>query len=277
VPTAQSLGLEPDNVLAVMGFLLDRAAAHVDENSSPSELQLLCAATLRRDAAAIAIILDDYDKAAKLLRTAGYEYMKAGSFYGLALLSVIDTSPPWEDFQDRVTGLGRQFFRPIDDETDGQDEVAERFSAAEAVSALQALSVTIERDAAKEHLRHQLSGTFQRFPIHAGAPELRTPFYFRVLQQASSIDVAARQFAARDLYALSDIRDAELEAAQADEYHWALLLNPSDVVGFDLMFVGLSALRHNQSLAPMVEAFGELESATALPFKAALNLAKPIG
>ena len=159
--TAQSLGLVSEEVNRIRSFLLDRATAHDEENTFGDPLHRLCAATLRRDAAATSIILEDYSDAAALLRQAGHGFVAATSLYGLTLLSVTDEAPPWHLFEGRTATL---------------------------------------------------------------------------------------------------------------EYHWPLLLSPSDVVGFDLMIVGLAAIRNDQPLEPMLEAFGDLDSPTALPLKAALKL-----
>ena len=271
--TAQSLGLVSEEVNRIRSFLLDRATAHDEENTFGDPLHRLCAATLRRDAAATSIILEDYSDAAALLRQAGHGFVAATSLYGLTLLSVTDEAPPWHLFEGRTATLDRQFRYALQGSIEDGEAASEPVSAMEAISALQALSVQRKRDNSMDALRRLLISSFQAFPSPGGPAELRTPSYFRVLSQAASVDdIIGKDFATRDLVALATVRDAELNAARADEYHWPLLLSPSDVVGFDLMIVGLAAIRNDQPLEPMLEAFGDLDSPTALPLKAALKL-----
>jgi hypothetical protein len=272
--TSQSLNLESDDVQAHLKFLLSRATVHDEDESDEKRLHRLCAATLRRDAAALAIILGKFDDARTLLLLAGSQFLAEQSFYGLALLSLVKTSLPWEQLSQRTRILSRRFFREQKVSEEFEPESRADVSRMEGVAALQALSVLPERDPSKEELWQQLIAEFKVSPVRTGASELRTPFYFGALESlASGSKFISGDQLDSDVSALLRIRESELQAAQSDKYNWSMLLNPSDVVGFDMMFIGLSALRRGQSLDSIVKRFGGVESPLALPFRAVMFLA----
>jgi hypothetical protein len=269
--TVQALGLDQENVERVLVFLLDRAASHDEDESGDRLAHRLCAATLRRDAAALAIILENYPKARHLLRISGTEYLEEKSFYGLVLLALTEGSPPWEMVGDQVADLSRRFY-----DTDEHDLTGSRsrsLSSLEMISALQALSATAQRTGNLEDLRRNLSEVFQHSPAASGSPELRSRYYFALLDRVAG-DAGPKESwsVGREASLISAIREEDLDAARADEYHWPLLLNPSDIVGFDLMLLAFAALRHGQQLDQLVEAFGGIDSPVALPFKAAVGI-----
>jgi hypothetical protein len=86
VPAALSAEFDPDRLLRQQEFLLDRAAAHDRHDGDRQVWHRACAATLRRDAAAIAILRNDRITATRLFAESGDAFAELGMFVGYSLL-----------------------------------------------------------------------------------------------------------------------------------------------------------------------------------------------
>ncbi len=75
------------------------------------------------------------------------------------------------------------------------------------------------------------------------------------------------------LIALAVRRNELVAAAQADRFHWRLLLKPAELIDFDLLALGLAAMSGGTQGADLLfEATADRGPAARLPFDAARDL-----
>src|SRR5438093_6603859 len=94
---------DPERLLRQQGFLVDRATVHTRHEGDPQLWHRACAATLRRDAAAIALLRGDGIAATQLFAEAGSDFAELGMFVGFSLLEFSHSGGSAEWRQHRST------------------------------------------------------------------------------------------------------------------------------------------------------------------------------
>ena len=112
----EDFGIERDKLCNRLKFLVGRAEVHSGFRQQGYEHQAI-AATAYRDAASIALLLEDADKARDLLQKAGNSFLKLGLIHGAVLLALsgepIDDLS-LEDHRGLIDGVRNQ--KRLDDE-----------------------------------------------------------------------------------------------------------------------------------------------------------------
>ena len=94
-------GLPPERLKRRLEFLIDRAGAH-NEFAADNELARACAATLKRDAACVALLLDDTEGARRLLTQAGHGFLSLGLPVGASLIALANLHDARKHFSDHL-------------------------------------------------------------------------------------------------------------------------------------------------------------------------------
>lgn len=293
--TAEELGLDPERLERRVGFLEDRAAAHVEREIKPGDrarrdLERACAANLWRDAAALALLLDDPKRARKLLGKAGVQWATLGLFAGYSLMTLADRTPWW---MERRSDLGF-VLRILRLQTERPEVAAERDRdetgtvEAEAVhrqplivassgSTRQLLhlyqSLAAKRDADSE-IRETAALVRRRLEEAPAAPVGPTGVpldtYLDLLDAATHGDLSGS--VADSVSGLVMRRAEQLQAARRDEYHWRLALKPAELVDFDLLAIATTSLDVRQTDEPFANRFRDRGGGVELPMRAARGL-----
>lgn len=257
-------------------FLRERARAHdtliaTAPNAARANLHRACAATLRRDAAAVALLVGDIRKAKAELIEAGEDWLRLGLFYGAFLLRLGDDGEP--SAQD-MTGWIEEAVRNSDGRERGEG-AARPFANQAAHNPRQLLSLIqagigidttlgSAQGIAREHL-----AAYQGLPL--GATGVTLGRYIGVLDALRYGDLGSR---GRETLTGLAIRRRELvEAAQQDGFHWRRLHQPAELVDFDLLALGLAASVGGPNVAEeALGIMGERGGAASLPFELAREL-----
>jgi hypothetical protein len=64
-------------------------------------------------------------------------------------------------------------------------------------------------------------------------------------------------------------RSEQLDSAQKDRWHWKLLVNPADLIDFDLLALGTIIIDRTGTTSPFDEIAESRGGLTAIPFRAA--------
>lgn len=257
-------------------FLRERARAHdtliaTAPSGKRVNLHRACAATLRRDAAAVALLLGDIRKAKAELMAAGEDWLRLGLFYGAFLLRLGDNGAP--SAQD-MTGWIEEAVRDSDGRERGEG-AARPFANQAARNPRQLLSVIqagigidttfgSAQGIVREHL-----AAYKGLPL--GATGVTLGRYIGLLDALRHGDLGSR---GRETLTGLAIRRRELvEAAQQDAFHWRRLHQPAELVDFDLLALGLAARAGGPNVTKeALGIMGERGAAASLPFELAREL-----
>jgi hypothetical protein len=265
-------------------FLLDRADAHLRHEDVRSRA---FAATLLRDAAAIAFMQDDPAYGRKLLAQAGDHFLRLGLPYGMLLSALADGDiggGAHLNFMLRValaTAAGQA--SPSE-----REDVGPLFAAAlhqpEQLLALEATAALMETRfpiIGEGRRMERMLWPFREHPVGpAGVPVaafMRLIDLGRGLKQPQADAPGNVQL---DILTLFAQRGRQLASAAADSHHWRLLLSPAALLDFDMVALFAIWWAHDRQPESMVPNLGDrplpmmtmpLEVARALRFPDELN------
>lgn len=276
---AERLGLDRARMERRITFLNDRADWH-DLRKSP--LDTACAATARRDAGIIALLLDHKKVASELLAKAGAEFASIGLYAGYMLQSLV--SPERVDrgdfaAEDMITRFGPSSFKEDLDGRGVSEEEALPFEGGSRQSPQQLLNLyQALRGRRNERTRFVSEIAFDRLRPNAsatiGLSGLPLGSYLQLFDRFGSNDANSRD---QDTVFAAAIRRRDLiDAARADEFHWRMMLKPAELIDLDLVALGMNALEAGEVSTSMLFATVErVGTEAALPFLLALDLHGP--
>ncbi|MBX3501642.1 MAG: hypothetical protein KF889_19550 [Alphaproteobacteria bacterium] len=274
---AEVLGLDSQRLRRRLLFLNDRAKAH---DALQSELHIACAATLRRDAGAIALLLGQTEEALHLLSAAGRQWADLGVYSGYFLMSLARRSrgASWFENDTELDDIERSLT---------SEQAAKDFSRKAGQTTLGAMSNSSPRQllslfqAAGGGRRR--SGRASRLALPAakrlgpssgtevGVTGMPLAGYLRLYDAFGTGEVSVRD--QDSLFALAMRRDEQISVARADQYHWRLLSKPAEIIDFDLIALGMTAVEAGaNSMNRMFASIEKLGTEARLPFELAVDL-----
>ncbi|WP_376094427.1 hypothetical protein ACE7GA_01100 [Roseomonas sp. CCTCC AB2023176] len=253
-------GIPTDRLENRYKFLSARADIHRERGSMPggSDTELACCATLLVNAGAIALLLDRVPDARARFADAGWIWLKLGLYYGAFLLRLAG-----RDMRSDRAGLTEDFswiLGSIDDapETqDGSDVERRRYERSSAESPRQLLSLVqagyVDADELFGSARlDQKLRTYRSVAVGpAGIPlgayvELHEAIRLGALTALPGEGSRSRSRPIESLRRLIGRRAELLDAARDDSFHWRMALNPVELIDFDFVALGLTALEHDR-------------------------------
>ena len=231
-------------------FLESRANAHLKEHSN-SLRHLVCAATLLRDAGCVLLLREQTGLGGEYLIRAGELLLELGLPAGLPLIGLSDSRRGQEEavryremIQSRSSqGISAEGETPADPAK--AIALGARHSFRSMVSLVQAgqLGAAVDRTGKEGPQRREMERERLR-EIHGfriiGNTGLSVARYVRVCawmeepktsQKVDDVPVDVR----RSLEFLGRHRDASIEAAQNDKFHWMLVSRPAELLDLDTM------------------------------------------
>jgi hypothetical protein len=262
-------------------FLESRARAH--ENAKiDHRWHRTAEATLLRDAAAVALLLDEFDRARVLLRKSGSQLLQLGFSGALQLLLIADAvdAPEGETAQ-QVDMFAHELFREFNPEVGRR--VRERkfheesFTPPQLLRTYQGLAGrrvgdTYEYENSLQKIREILS-------INASMPvgATRTPMsiYLAVFDHLTDRETGDENLPggySQIISSLAQRRSELLTIARRDRFHWKALLRPAELIDFDFLAMFVAGRRRGQNFEAVTSVFAERDPLTALPLKLAIAL-----
>jgi hypothetical protein len=274
------IGLDEERLHRRIGFLQDRAKVHLEQVGSRQQMNIACAGSLLRDAAASAILVEKYAEAGALLTQAGSLWVSIGLFSGYALLSMGQSQAWWSDRREELHAVSEELAdaaRPQADRSrSGRHErrpmmAGSAGSPRQLVDLYQSVRPHMNADPlvrsvtamARERLTEQSTAQM-------GATEAPMRSYVHLLDAAvqGDFDVAAGD----TLTGMVMRRTEQLQAARADEHHWRLALAPAALVDFDLMALATASADARKTVSEVARHFIGRDRAVSLPLDAARGL-----
>jgi hypothetical protein len=257
-------------------FLESRANAHLAiENNR--RWHIGCATTLLRDAAAIALMRDEFDRARDHLRQSGDLFIKLGFAAGLQLLYMAGSLDKIEGGdRNRIYEFGRAFSGRYFSEHAQPPELPrfeeDSFRAPQLLRAYQALAgqrgYYPEQVLLLEPIRRILrfNATMPVGPARVTMATYLATFDYLAKSEIESAEILPTHSVERVLGSFAQRREELLSAARHDRYHWQALLRPAELIDFDLLALLIAGVRHGQASTLMAGAFANRDSITALPY-----------
>ena len=239
-------------------FLESRANAHLEE---PSDLLRhgACAATLLRDAGCLSLLREDFEAGRQYLTRAGKRLLDLGLPAGLPLIALFDPVGAQEEagrYRRRVEAVGRSGVGDKVDTRDSADAtaLAARGSFRSMLSVVQAdqIGATVDSVAREGRERREAErielGRRHGFR-QVGGTGLSTARYLLVCgwmegARASRPSDGMPDDVGRVVELLGRHREAQIEAARRDDFHWRLVPRPAELLDLDsvvLMRLALDA------------------------------------
>jgi hypothetical protein len=254
-------------------FLMSRARAHM-QSDGDRRWHHAAAGTLLRDAAAVALLLDDFDGARELLRESGDQLLLVGLFGGLQLLFLAGALDEKEDnIGQRINMFSHEFFQRQG--TEGSQPFTahlfdnESFRPPQLLRAYQALAGRRSDDPEHANLRQAVR---DMLTIDALMPvgTTRTPVavyltMFDFLADRDTETVNLPGGLSQIIRSLVQRRAELLSVARQDRYHWKMILRPAELIDFDLLAMCVAGRRRGQDFGFVASAFAERDPLTALP------------
>ena len=273
---AEQLELDAERMRRRITFLNDRADWH-DRRKTP--LDRACAATARRDAGVLALLLGQASNARSSFRAAGREWASLGLFAGYLLESFAD---PEQDFaKDDAFGTFSRLDDALRDGGPGDRRTIEGeripFEAASFNSPRQLLNLyqAARGRRRQPHLSSFATKAAERLSTSAavmvGLTGLPTRAYLNLFNSFGANEPTQRD---RDmLFSVAIRREELLAAARSDQYHWRMMLKPAELVDLDLLALGLNAMEAgSNSERALFEPLSHRDVPARLPFLLARDL-----
>jgi hypothetical protein len=279
---ADIIGLSTVSLNSKIEFLLQRASFHdemvSEDRDGDRQLHQATAATLRRDAASIAWLLSDIETGKKLIKTSALGFLDLGLFYGFFLLRLSDSG--FDDADEKIVKSNLPWVRaalkntPFEEPKDYRDMPPYARASAQNPHQLFRLvqsdrrADSVTRDVAEEARR--ILKDYDGLPL--GVTGLPLKSYLRV--QDSFMNGGTDALRGDQLAYMALRRQELINAAQADKFHWHRIQNPSELIDFDLLSLGLYLQGHaiQEAAADIRNQRGSIAS---LPFELAAELAGP--
>jgi hypothetical protein len=274
----EQLGLDPSRLKRRIGFLLDRATQH-DEQAielvgEGGDLHRVCAATLRRDAAATAALLGEIDKAQDLFALAGRQWLGLGFYYGVFLLRLAGASKDLMGIAEH--GELEWIARSLEGESEPEDSSKRPFERSarnvprQLLSLVQAeVGIPSKTGSSRGQARERLHAA-NALPVGGTAMPLRG--YLKLLDALEQGDMGRTD---RDrLLAQLVQREEMIAAAREDHFHWRLARKPAEIIDFDFLALGLAVQNAGDDMQDTVRELSEGRGAASVPFKLARDLGR---
>lgn len=271
-----TLGLDSKRMSRRLNFLQLRARSHdmlaaSTADNARARLHLACAATLRRDAASIAMLLGDLRKARIELALAGTIWLQLGLAYGAFLMRVGDP---------HSIG-GPRMFKGVSEDFAGSEQkmafkdeewwfsiLSKSRHPRQLLSIIQA-SVGNPEIAQFESIARDRLSSYRGLPI--GTAGLSLGRYIDLLDEVQLGDLGAR--GRETLISVAISRRDMIEAAREDKYHWLRMQQPAELVDFNLLALGLASLVGGETVDGEIQTImNERGPAAWLPFALARQL-----
>ncbi len=274
---AAELDLDRKRLKRRLGFLQGRVRWHdlqiaSERDLKRADLHIACAATLERDAAAIAMLLGEIQQARLQLFSSGRRWLDLGLFVGSYLMRLggSDRGPAAET----TAWIPAAIFKA--DGPDQQPADDERpFARSAARDPRQLLSIVQGCIGVESPLLGAASGARERLSAFWGLPlgTAGTPLghYIRVLDELQTGNLGE---GGRETLTGMAIRRRELiDVARQDGFHWRRLHHPVELIDFDLLALGLAAQAGGEEVRQQAFAImAERGAASRLPFELAREL-----
>lgn len=263
----------PERLELRLEFLLGRAKAHLADIGTaevPTQdfLPLACAATLYRDAACVALLLNRIREARDLLQKAGTQFLKLGLPVGATLIALAgnpDAESVLKAHNDLLEGARQQwgpkearersdFRRPMIDQASSEPRQLLAMMQADCL-----WDARRRRDPLVYRRDGPLRMALARNGGHpAGTTGLSIDSYSTVAELLTGSDDfgddVPEQVAAA-LSAMMATRAQHLNAARKDSYHWRMLARPAELVDLDAIILMYLATKANGSPKANLESF----------------------
>ncbi len=277
---AEALGIEADILRQKLEFLKDRATAN-DEFAGrrrQNALRQAADATLWRDAACVAMLLDDMMAAKKYLKASARGFLELGLFYGILLLRLSGEENGEIDAKtsgDRFAWVRDALRLSESEQSDGTPDLPP-YAQASAQNPCQLLRLvqsgvnfrTLDGDVV-ETARKQLD-VYAALPI--GGTGIALGRYVQVQDAFLDGDLDGRTTDALSYMAIR--RRETIEFAKSDKFHWKRILNPCELIDLDILALGL-CLKDRRIEDRVFSLVRERGKIAALPFEIAAKLSGP--
>jgi hypothetical protein len=237
---------------------------------------------LLRDAAAVALLLDEFDSARALLRKSGSQLLQLGFSGALQLLLIADavdapggeTARQVDMFADE---LFRQFSREVGTKVRERKFNEESFTPPQLLRTYQGLAGRRAGDDdeyrdARQKIREILS-TNASMPI--GSTRTPMSIYLAVFDRLTDHETGDENLPGglpQIISSLAQRRAELLTIARRDRFHRKALLRPAELIDFDFLAMFVAGRRHGQNFDVVASVFAERDPLTALPLKLAVAL-----
>ena len=276
---ADELGLDTDRMDRLIIFLDDRAEWHLRRETS---LDIACAATARRDAGIIELLLGRISKARSYLILAGEQWTQLGLFSGYFLESIakleLEFAARDVDAFSRLAGAleGDEIKYS---EMYGRDqhpfEAASRNSPRQLINLYQATRGGRREGGYAAALGERISKRLNpNAAMSVGMTGLPAKTYLALFDRFGTNEATKRD---SDILLSVVVRREELlSAAQSDQYHWRMMLKPAELVDMDLLVLGLNTLEAGSGFKKVIEPLYDRGTLATLPFRLAQDLHRPL-
>jgi hypothetical protein len=272
----EGFGIEPERLSNRLKFLVGRAEVHTEFRRQGYEHQAI-AATAYRDAASIALLLEDADKARDLLQKAGSGFLELGIIHGAVLLelsggpkavsSLADHSDLIDGVrsQKRLEGEEERFTRPL--ENSARTTTSQLFALYQVECLRDGLS---SKESSEVPFRQALE---LRAGFQVGVTGLSIDSYMRMGQELINPSERKleldRPFVLRSVETIASTRFEAIQSAMKDSYHWQRILRPSALLDFDTLVLGTLALSSDFGLGPFDRLLSDEVPYLSAPIRAA--------
>jgi hypothetical protein len=277
---AKILELDAERLQQKLYFLVERATAReaLGDDGQQNQLRQAADATLWRDAACVAMLLDDITAAKKYLKASAQRFLKLGLFYGFLLLRL--SGEEKSEVDAKSSGYSFAWVRDVlrlseSEKSDGTRDLPP-YAQASAQSPYQLLRLvqsginfsTLDGDVV-EIARNRLD-VYAGLTI--GGTGIALGRYMKVQDAFLYGDLDDRTKSALSYMAIR--RSEMIETAKADEFHWSRALNPYELIDLDMLALGLCLKNRaiEDSATSVLRERGEI---AAMPFEIAAKLSGP--
>jgi hypothetical protein len=250
----------PERLERRLDFLRGRAEAHLEgpsrsDGAGQNMLSQACAATLYRDAACVALLLERPKEARALLHRSGSYFLKLGLPAGASLIALAGeygAESELYEHKDVIEGVRQQWNpREAQERRKGQRPMADqaRSEPRQLLAMMQADWLTEERLGSGASLDQiPLRLALRRSGGHpAGATGLTIDSYADTADWLAAPSSDAGYIPARIAISMATMmatRAEYLRAAQKDRFHWRMLARPAELVDLDATILIYLAMDH---------------------------------
>lgn len=272
----EGFGIEPERLRNRLKFLIGRAEVHNEFRRQGYEHQAI-AATAYRDAASIALLLEDVVKARDLLQKAGTGFLELGLIHGAVLLALSGgpkAVSSLADHSDLIDGVRSQkrsadeeerLTRPL--ENSAQTTTSQLFALYQ-VECLRGELFTKESGEAPFRQALDRQAGFQ-----VGVTGLSIDSYMRtgqeLIEPTKSMFELDHPFVFRSVETIVSSRFEAIQSAIKDSYHWQRMPRPSALLDFDTLVLGTLALSSGIGLGPFERLMSDEVPYLGAPIRAA--------
>jgi hypothetical protein len=270
------IGIDRERLERQETFLLDRAKAHDIAKDDARLGHAACAASLTRDAAAVAVIRGNAERAAGLFGDAGRRFAGLGLFVGYSLLELSRSGAGWNLVSEDgvLAQIQRVLFReeaaPPSESSAAPFLFESMTSPRQLLHLYQALSIK----STVGDVRGALHELILRFPsLSVSTADVPLVRYLALMDEVERMEPRRVDGFSRDvgesLFSIFIRREEQMSIARSDTWHWKMLLNPTDVIDPDLMMLSMMMIERTGSTAAIDRIARERGPLVSMPVIAA--------